>query len=465
MRGYVVAAVALIVAVAANNATAPHLRANTIWTALPYLVALAVAAWRGYGPGLFTVVCIRFLIPLTGLMKSTTIPTLNWPGISVIVVTSLLVSRLAAQLRESEERLRDEIRDNTAELEMLYSKLPVGLCFLDREFRFRRINETLAAVNGRRPEEHLGLTVDEVLPPVVASWVKPVYEQVLATGRPVHNFEFEAASVVDGSMRWWNINCAPVLAASGEVSGLQIVVLDVTERYEAARALTRANEELRRVNDDLSQFAYIAAHDLQEPLRTVITFSQLVQRQCKGRLDGNTDRHLDFIVSAGQRMGQLIADVLAYSSMGIDDNRQPEEVALTELVASISEHMAGVECGDLPVVVGYPRQIQQVFQNLTGNAFKYSRPGVPSHIIISAMRESPQFWRLTVADNGQGFKQEYAERIFGIFRRLHGKDVPGSGIGLAICKRVVERHGGRIWAESTPGQGATFHFTLPARSD
>ncbi len=465
VRGYTVSVAVLAGAIAVNHTLAPYQQPNTAWTVLPYLFAIIISAWQGYGPALFAVTAVRYILPAAGLTRATRVGDAGLLTTAILYVTPLLVSHLGRQVRRSERRLRQQIRENMAELEMLYSKLPVGLCFLDENFRFRRINELLAAVNGKPPEAHLGRTADEVLPPEVMQQVKPVFLRVRDTGEPVHNFEFEAHSAVDGKMRWWNVNCAPVITRDGNVTGLQIVVLDVTERYLAARALARANDELRRVNDDLSQFAYIAAHDLQEPLRTVVTFSQLVQRQCAGRLDSRTDEHLAFIVKAGSRMGQLISDVLAYSSMGIDDNRQPEPVSLSELVAAECEHRQGVESGDLPVVTGYPRQLQQVFHNLIGNAFKYARPDVPVRVLISAERDGPGFWRISVRDNGQGFRQEYAERIFGIFRRLHGSETPGSGIGLAICKRVVERHGGRIWAESAPGEGAAFHFTLPARND
>jgi len=232
--------------------------------------------------------------------------------------------------------------------------------------------------------------------------------------------------------------------------------------------LRAAEQSLRQTNEDLKQFAFAVSHDLQEPLRTLASYAQLFERRYREQLDTTADLYLSSIIDGAIRMSQLINDLLIYARLSAEMDVTPELVNLDDIVRQvaelneplIAETSAEITCESLPSVEGNPARIMQVFTNLVGNALKYRRPGVPPKVAISVRRQGSE-WLFAVSDNGMGFDQAHAESIFGVFRRLHGRDVPGSGIGLATCKSVVERAGGRIWAESQQGEGSTFRFTWP----
>jgi two-component system, sensor histidine kinase and response regulator len=232
--------------------------------------------------------------------------------------------------------------------------------------------------------------------------------------------------------------------------------------------LREAEQSLRRSNDDLKQFAYAASHDLQEPLRALSSYSQLLERRYAKQLDETASLYLQNIVEGARRMNRLVSDLLDYSRLSADMDQDPQPVNLdnvlrhvvTMLQARIEQTDAIVTADTLPVVEGNEARLMQVFTNLIDNAVKYRRPDVAPRIHVAVRPRSTE-WLFSVQDNGIGFDAEYAESIFGVFRRLHDRSVPGNGIGLAICKSVVERSGGRIWAEGTPGEGAIFRFTWP----
>jgi PAS domain S-box-containing protein len=257
-----------------------------------------------------------------------------------------------------------------------------------------------------------------------------------------------------------------------EVGGKRIytaVLRDVTERVRAEEALARQAEELARSNAELEQFAYVASHDLQEPLRMVASYTQLLARRYRERLDDDALEFIGYAVEGVNRMQALIADLLAFSRVGsrggrmeLTDLNQVMARTLENLEAAIREASAEISVVPLPSLVVDPVQIGQLFQNLIGNAVKF-RGEAPARVEVGAAREGSA-WHFSVRDNGIGIEPEYAERIFVIFQRLHGRtEYPGTGIGLAICKKIVERHGGRIWVEAAPGGGSLFHFTLPQR--
>lgn len=226
---------------------------------------------------------------------------------------------------------------------------------------------------------------------------------------------------------------------------------------------------LKQANIDLRQFAFTASHDLQEPLRTIEVFAERIRTRTHDRFDPDTEALLQSIVAGANRMKVLIDGVLKYSRVDQESESVPAPVdlqsvlasTLEDLQAAISEHGAQVSHQKLPTVLAYETQLRQLLQNLISNAIKYRRPGEAPRIHLSAERESKQ-WIISVRDNSQGFKMEYAEQIFHLFKRLHSRDIPGVGIGLALCQKIVERHGGRIWATSEPGKGSNFFFTLPA---
>ena len=245
---------------------------------------------------------------------------------------------------------------------------------------------------------------------------------------------------------------------------------EVVERRRAEQDLQAANQAIRRANDNLHEFAHVASHDLQEPLRSVAAFSELLRRKYQGRLDKQADEYIDFINSGATRMQNLIRALLEYSRATVSgaDPVQPVDsaaalrIALDNLNTAIQTSGSSIQALDLPTVAAHEIAVVQLFQNLISNAIKYSkrRPLIQ----ISAQRDEA-FWRFAVADNGIGIDPDDQERIFHIFKRAHGDEYPGSGIGLAICTRIVERYGGRIWVEGAPGQGSTFFFSLPAASE
>lgn len=227
-------------------------------------------------------------------------------------------------------------------------------------------------------------------------------------------------------------------------------------------------EKLRRSNEELERFAYVASHDLQEPLRKVAGFTSLLQRRYKGRLDKDADEMIQYAVDGATRMQALIRDILAYSRVGSSelDVKDVEVASVLELVVAdlgerIKEERAQVSWDAMPTLQADPGQLRQVLQNLVENAIKYRHPSRRPKVRVTAERDGAM-WCFAVADNGVGIPADKLSEVFGIFRRLHGSNVPGTGIGLALAKKAVERHGGKIWVESRLGRGSTFYFTLPA---
>lgn len=255
--------------------------------------------------------------------------------------------------------------------------------------------------------------------------------------------------------------------AEGQVAAIIGVCRDITDESQAEATLARKLEDLERTRQDLEQFAYVASHDLQEPLRMVSNYVQLLKRRYKGRLDSDADDFIAFAVDGAKRMQALISDLLAYSRVGT--RGRPFEsmdmgAAVEEVLASAREMLEGTQAvitrDLLPVVVADPTQVEQLYEHLIGNAVKFCNGRRPRiHIGVEDRAGERVFF---VRDNGIGIDPQYAERIFTIFQRLHTRDqFPGTGMGLAICKRIVERRGGRIWVESAPGKGSTFCFTMP----
>jgi PAS domain S-box-containing protein len=261
------------------------------------------------------------------------------------------------------------------------------------------------------------------------------------------------------------IMLSPLESAEGIL--VTAAVRDITMRKKAEAHLLQKVEELNRSNEELEQFAYIASHDLQEPLRMVASYTQLLSRRYKGKLDSNADEFISFAVDGASRMQRLIKDLLAYSRVGtrakdLFDTSSEEALqqALINLRGAVEESGAQVTHDPLPIVVADEMQLIQLFQNLVGNAIKYQNPGTP-RVHISAARDGEKRWTFSVRDNGLGIDSQYFERIFGMFQRLHKREeFAGTGIGLAICKKIVERHGGSISVESELGHGSTFRFAL-----
>jgi PAS domain S-box-containing protein len=262
------------------------------------------------------------------------------------------------------------------------------------------------------------------------------------------------------------IMLSPLESAEGIL--VTAAIRDISVRKRSEEHLVRTMGDLKRSNDELEQFAYVASHDLQEPLRMVASYTQLLAQRYKGRLDSDADEFIAYAVDSSNRMQRLIQDLLTYSRAGRNRTEVREissesalKKALENLRATIEESGAVVTHDQLPAITTDGTQLAQVFQNLIGNAIKYHGAEVP-HVHVSAMNNGGDEWIFSVRDNGLGIDPKYFERIFIIFQRLHGpKEFKGTGIGLAICKKVLEGLGGRIWVESQPKNGSTFYFTLP----
>ncbi len=288
----------------------------------------------------------------------------------------------------------------------------------------------------------------------------------------------ETAIALDlGVTRELEARCRSILysIAMVPVAGQEYVNLyfsEITRRKQAEQTLEAQAERLRRSNEELERFAYVSSHDLQEPLRSVVSFSQLLERRYRGRLGPDADEYIGFIVEAGIRMQALIQDLLQLSRVStrkgvprpVESGVVLEDV-LRDLSPAIEASKGTVEYGHLPRVTADPTQLGQVFANLVSNALKFHREGVPPQVRVSA-EPNGGAWRFSVEDNGIGIEPEYFDRIFVIFQRLHTRDeYEGTGIGLALVARIIELHGGRTWVDSCPGRGSTFFFTLPGSDD
>lgn len=243
--------------------------------------------------------------------------------------------------------------------------------------------------------------------------------------------------------------------------------VEIGERERAQAAQAELAQDLARSNRELEQLAYVASHDLQEPLRMIASYLQLLEQKYGGQLDADAHQFIAFAVDGAKRMQTLINDLLTYSRVGNASMptepvkvRRVVDAAIASLRVAISESAAHIGCGELPVVEGNASQLTQLFQNLLGNAIKFRGERAPEIAVTASPQDGN--WCFSVRDNGIGIEAEYFDRIFVMFQRLHTRSAyPGTGIGLAICKKIVERHGGQIWVESTPGEGTVFHFTLP----
>jgi PAS domain S-box-containing protein len=272
----------------------------------------------------------------------------------------------------------------------------------------------------------------------------------------------------DGSDFPIEIMLSPLESAEGIL--VTAAIRNITERKKSEEHLVKTVGELKRSNDELQQFAYVASHDLQEPLRMVASYTQLLAKRYKGRLDSDADEFIGYAVDGSNRMQGLIQDLLAYSRAGTNgkalreiSSEQALNEALTNLRGSIEESGAVVTHDSLPVIMMDLTQLTQVFQNLVGNAIKY-RSAEPPRVHVSAAKNGGIEWIFSVRDNGLGIDSQYFERIFVLFQRLHRREeFKGTGIGLAMCKKILERLGGRIWLESKPKEGSTFFFALPER--
>ena len=378
------------------------------------------------------------------------------PGKAAVIVTNITARKEAeTALRDSEERFR-----------ALYEHSKDAIVLVDPRGGGRILSANPAACRMLRwtEEELIGRSRDVVLDlgdPRLTAMLQERGRDGVASAEVT-------CLRRDGSSFPGELSTALFTDSRGDPRAV-VIIRDITMRKAVELDLARYAGSLRRSNEELQRFAYVASHDLQEPLRSIVSFSQLLARRYQGQLDKDADEYLDFIAEGGNRMQALIQDLLQVSR--VETGAKPLEPtdaagvlagALRLLEVPIREAGGVVQVDSLPRVLADAAQLEQVFSNLIGNAVKYGRDGVPPEVRISA-RPASGVCEFSVADNGIGIEAEYFDRIFEMFRRLHTHDkYGGTGIGLAVVKRIVDRHGGTIRVESTPGEGSTFFFTLPA---
>ncbi|HLK66238.1 MAG TPA: ATP-binding protein [Bryobacteraceae bacterium] len=362
-------------------------------------------------------------------------------------------------------------REARAQFEMLLNTAPMGVYLVDADFRIRQVNPTARPLFGNI-RELIGRDFDEV---THLLWSKEnadelvrLFRHTLETGQAYIAPERIENRIDRGTREYYEWRIERIRLPDGHF-GVVCYFRDISAQVKAREAVQALNAELRLANEDLEQFAYSASHDLQEPLRSVRIYSELLAAHCRQKLTANELEFLEFLRTGATRMEMLVRDLLAYTQAArVDepaetaDAAEALQTALAGLAGAISESGATVDAQDLPLVRVHHTHLQLIFQNLVGNAIKYRRKGVTPVVHVSAERQNSN-WLFAVSDNGIGIEAEYKERIFGLFKRLHTSDeYSGTGIGLAICQRIVERYHGRIWVDSEPGKGSIFYFTLPA---
>ncbi|WP_341731267.1 PAS domain S-box protein [Microcoleus sp. EPA2] len=339
-----------------------------------------------------------------------------------------------------------------------------GIWVIDSNARTTYVNHAMARMLGYTESEMLGRRIFDFMDEQEQQLTSQYMERRKQGISEKHESKLKSK---DGKDVWTYISTSPVMDELGCMLSSCALVYNITDRKEVEQQMLQITEDLKRSNEELEQFAYVASHDLQEPLRAVTSYTQLLAQRYQGNLDAKADKYINHIVDGASRMQQLINDLLAYSRLGsraqefeIADCNAAVEQSLCNLQIAIAEKQAVITKDVMPTVMGDEFQLVQLFQNLIGNAIKFCREDVPI-IHIAAIIQDDE-WLFSVRDNGIGIDPEYADRIFIIFGRLHSRrEYLGTGIGLAICKRIVERHGGRIWVESWPEEGATFYFTIP----
>ena len=388
---------------------------------------------------------------------------------------------LINQLRKAHKHLEEQVRERTSELEeanesLKESKLkfksladhsPDIITRYDTDLKITYINREFPVINLSR-ESYIGKTPDELgLNEEIAKlWIEKL-NTVLKTGE---NQKMEYRFPRLEATRTFNTTIVPEYNDEMQITSLLTLSHNITELKKAQEHLNDTIEELRRSNDELKQFAYISSHDLQEPLRSIASFSQLLERRYKGQLDKDADEFIDFIVDAAVRMKEMIQGLLNYSRIGTKEEELENtninnalKTSLVNLNALIEENNAIVTYDSLPTIIFNRSQMILIFQNLIGNAIKFRKPEESPKIHISFTKNKKNNeYIFSVADNSIGIESQYNDRIFQIFKRLHTNDTyKGTGIGLAIVKRIIECHHGNIWVESEFGKGSTFYFTLP----
>ncbi|THU39393.1 PAS domain S-box protein [Niastella caeni] len=398
----------------------------------------------------------------TGILSWTTVFYL----IKVLPVAFTL--RSSAELEaEVEQRKKAEEKFRN-----LLESAPDSMVIVNEDGIIQLVNAQTVKMFGYTREEMIGEKVNRLMPLQYDD-----FKQIQNTGlKPITEREELVGIRKEGEQFPIEITLSPLVTEEGLL--ISAAIRDISEKKLMEKTIREANinlerkvqqrtAELERKNKELEQFAYVASHDLQEPLQTTSGFVQLLRKQYQGRLDPSADQYIDYVVQASGRMKTLIKDLLDYSRIGrekecrqVDCNVIVKEV-LADLHTMIEENEAIIKTGALPVLCNaYPTELKSLFQNLVSNSIKFRKPDLKPVLYIDALQTNGG-WQFSVRDNGIGIEDQYLERIFVIFQRLHNRAMyDGSGIGLAHCKKIAELHGGKIWVQSEPGVGSTFYFTI-----
>ncbi len=383
-----------------------------------------------------------------------------------LITASLSDKQISGMVNNITDRknAENEILRSKENLTALIENKELSIWSVDRDFR-------VLTMNSHFRNEFNQFTGKEIEPNMNFMRILPNKSRKIWKERFDKAFSGEKIVVQEklsdhGNTRYWEISLNPILH-NGETMGASIFSVEITEKKKAEAELKKMMSELERSNNDLEQFAYIASHDLQEPLRKIKSFSELLANRYRGNLDEKANHYIDYITGGAKRMQNLINDLLQLSRITTRGKPfEPTDInsvlqnVLDNLEISITESGAIIEYGKMPVLIADNIQLTQLFQNLVSNAIKFRNKDTIPEIHID-VKEKKEYWQFEVRDNGLGIDMQYAGRIFIIFQRLHTRDeYSGTGIGLALCKKIVERHGGEIWLKSKPGEGSKFRFTL-----
>ncbi|UQN09795.1 PAS domain-containing protein [Deinococcus sp. QL22] len=402
-----------------------------------------------------------------GILVFAVFPSHPWTPIDKAVMETVVRSLgLALERAQGIQDLARASRFN----ELILSNVGEGLTGVDLQGRTTFANPAALKLLGYTETEFVGQPQHPLIHHTHADGTAYSREAC-----PVYAaFKQGQAQTVQGDVFWRKdgtsfpveYTSTPIRSETGKVEGAVLAFRDITHRRQAEAAVQHSNEELRRSNAELEQFAYIASHDLQAPIRAVASFAGIIDRKYGSALDDRGQLYLQQIIESGEHMKRLVDDLLAFSRVHTE-RREPQatdaNTVFDQVVSRLQTEFpeANLTRDPLPRVLADPHQLDQLLQNLISNGLKYRREGTEPQVQVSA-EQAGSGWRFAVQDNGIGIESQYFERIFEIFQRLHGRETyQGTGIGLAVCKKIVERHGGQLWLESTPGQGSTFFFTLP----
>ncbi|HYP07149.1 MAG TPA: ATP-binding protein [Bryobacteraceae bacterium] len=385
------------------------------------------------------------------------------------IVTMVTAVRAGLRSRRRQYELRgriDALRRSEERFRSVFEHAAVGIAIFGPDRKFVEVNAAFTEITGYTPSELVNMSEMNITHPEDEAAARQRHGGVGEEQRSVVATEKRYVRKT-GEAVWVRVSTSSVHDDEGRLLNTISLVEEITYRRQAEEALAAQAAELARSNADLQQFAWVTSHDLREPIRNLIAFSQLLSLRYKDQLDAEGLRALDFIESSSRRMESLVRDLLSYSRVVNAEDRGFMRVslagaldwAMSNLEVSLNDARASVVRGDLPDVCGDEVQIVQLLQNLLSNAIKYRGAETPQIYVSGVVREG--FVEISFKDNGIGIDPRYHDRVFGLFKRLHGPEIQGTGLGLAICRKIVERHGGTIRVDSEPDHGANFIFTLP----